>query len=706
MIQLVIAMTVATVLSTLLLMMIGYKIFDIEIRLSELIIGIVAPLLIAPTFTWVLFRLIKNLDFLEKKVREHTYDLQRERDMFMQGPVMTFTWRNAENWPVEQVSENVADVLGYSDKEFLNQTILYASIIHPDDLQRVGNEVINASQGKNTSFSHKPYRLISRSGKIIWVQDYTIIIRSPDNEISHYQGYLIDITDSMLIADKLRESKERLSVTLRSIGDGVITTDIQGRIVFLNKVAEQLTGWSNEEANGKLSTKVFNIINEKTGQKCANPVSRVMQLGRIIGLANHTALIARDGTQRSIADSGAPIRDRESKIIGVVIVFRNVTHEKIMEEELIKVRKLESIGVLAGGIAHDFNNILSGILGNIELASYRVKDAKAASLLTDAQKAAKRATKLTQQLLTFSKGGEPVKKTTSLPKLIAESADFVLHGSRVSCDYSFQDDLWMINVDSGQISQVIQNVILNAKHAMPEGGRINIRCENVQDAASETLLSIHEGNFVRISIQDTGIGIQPEIIGKIFDPYFTTKQEGSGLGLAICHSIINKHDGHITVQSSIGKGTIFTIYLPTEPATDITVAKVLKTRPTVKAARIMVMDDDEMIRNVAQKQLSILGHEAVLVVDGEQALNKYQELQDSGIPVDLVIMDLTVPGGMGGEEAVQQLLQLDPEAKIIVASGYSNDPVMANYREYGFCATVVKPFDLADLRKGIDSALS
>ncbi len=646
-------------------------------------------------------------DKLEERVKKRTHDLQRERDMFMQGPVMTFTWKNVENWPVEHVSANVAEILGYSDKEFLDGTILFASLIPPDELQRVADEVTTASQDKERSFTHKPYRLISRSGKTVWVLDQTTIIRNDDNEISHYQGYLVDITDTILISEQLRESQERLTVTLRSIGDGVITTDTQGRITFLNKMAEQLTGWGNEEANGKPSTEVFNIINEKTGQKCANPISRVLQIGRIVGLANHTALISKDESRRSIADSGAPIRNWESKIIGVVLVFRDITHEKKMEEELIKVKKLESVGILAGGIAHDFNNILSAIQGNIELAAYRVnKDAKALSLLSDAQKATKRATKLTQQLLTFSKGGDPVKETTSLTGLIRDSADFVLHGSHVSCDYTFPDDLWAVNVDSGQIGQVVQNIIINAKHAMPEGGRINIRCDNVEDVPSESFLSMHEGNFVRIVIQDTGIGIPQEIIDKIFDPYFTTKQDGSGLGLAICHSIINKHDGSITVQSSPGKGTTFTIYLPAVHSADITVVKQQKSGSAVKAARIMVMDDEEMIRNLAQAQLSTLGHKVVLVVDGEQAINRYQKLQDSGTPVDLVIMDLTVPGGMGGQEATRKLLQLDPEAKIIVASGYSNDPVMASYQEYGFCAAIAKPFDLTELRQVIESALS
>ncbi|MCF6185901.1 MAG: ATP-binding protein [Desulfobulbaceae bacterium] len=505
----------------------------------------------------------------------------------------------------------------------------------------------------------------------------------------------------------LMEEKERLSVTLRSIGDGVITTDIEGRVLFLNKVAEELTGWENGEAQGRPSTEVFNIINEKTSRKCVSPVQRVIQLGRIVGLANHTALIARDGSVRSIADSGAPIRDRESEIIGVVIVFRDITNEKKMEEELLKVRKLESVGVLAGGIAHDFNNILSGILGNIELAGYRVaqEDSETVSLLHEATKATRRAAKLTGQLLTFSKGGEPVREMAALPELISESADFVLRGSPIVCTYDLPEHLWMVEVDSGQISQVIQNIILNAKHAMPEGGTIAICCTNVHDAATEALLSVDNGNYVRITLQDTGIGIPREILNKIFDPYFTTKQEGSGLGLAICHSIINKHDGYLLVDSVPGKGTTFTIYLPAVLHADDEVAAKPKTASAVQAARVMVMDDEELLRALAKSQLLTLGHEAILVVDGEQAINRYQELQDRGMPVDLVIMDLTIPGGMGGEEAAGKLLQLDAGARIIVASGYSNDPVIANYREHGFCAAITKPFDLAELSRAIESAL-
>ncbi len=541
-----------------------------------------------------------------------------------------------------------------------------------------------------------------------WFEYRDQAIRWTDGRLVR-MAIIVDISARKEAETALQAEKERLNVTLQSIGDGVITTDVNGKIIFLNKMAETLCGWTNEEAQGKPSTIVFNIINEKTGHKCDNPVQRVMRLGRIIGLANHTALITKNGTIRSISDSGAPIRDKESNIIGVVLVFRDVTHERMLEEELLKTKKLESIGVLAGGIAHDFNNILSAILGNIELAGYRIakEDSRTVSLLAEAEKATKRATKLTRQLLTFSKGGDPVREPTSLANMVTESANFVLHGSNIVCNYSFPEDLWMVEVDSGQIGQVIQNITINAKHAMPEGGTIVVHCANVTDTAAETLLSVDSGDYVRISIQDSGVGIPKDILEKIFDPYFTTKQEGSGLGLAICHSIINKHEGYITVSSSIGKGTTVTIYLPAvgSQANYQDSTQEADTLTAVRSAKIMLMDDEEMLRDVAALQLSTLGHEAILVKDGVHAINKYQELQDEGTPVDIVIMDLTIPGGMGGQEAAKKLLQIDPDARIIVASGYSNDPIMADFQKHGFIAAITKPFDLKQLSDAIFSIL-
>lgn len=520
-------------------------------------------------------------------------------------------------------------------------------------------------------------------------------------------GVSRDITGIKAIEATLAAERERLQVTLRSIGDAVITTDTEGKIVFLNKVAESLTGWTNEEARGRLSGEVLQLVNEGTGESCVDPVQKVIESGRIVNLAKDTTLIARDGCRRSIADSGAPIRNNESKMSGVVIVFRDITLEKKMTEELLNVKKLQSIGILAGGIAHDFNNILAAILGNIELAERKIagRDEQVSELLNSALKAGSRATKLTKQLLTFSKGGDPVKERTSLPDLIRDSAVFVLHGSSVIPEFLFAEDLWEVDVDSGQISQVIQNIIINAKQAMPAGGKVKINCDNIDDPVAEPSLSVGEGRFVRIVIADTGVGIPPEITDKIFDPYFSTKQTGSGLGLAICHSIIRKHEGHIAVHSRLGEGTTFTLYLPAGAVDGKPAEKQPERESSVAAVRVMVMDDEEMLREMTACQLEILGHETILVADGNQAIRRYQEQRDNGQPVDLVIMDLTIPGGMGGQEAAAELIRIDPDARIIVASGYSTDPVMAQYQDFGFRAAIEKPVDIASLSQAIAKAL-
>lgn len=535
----------------------------------------------------------------------------------------------------------------------------------------------------------------------IWKTPYI----GPDGKLLGMIGICRDINELKKVQQEAEEEKERLSVTLQSIGDGVITTDVEGNVVFINRAAEQLTGWDNADAAGKASGEIFRIFDEKRDGPSLDPVAKILQTGKRLALSRDAVLENKDGVRLNIADSGAPIRDREDRIIGVVIIFRNITQEKKMDQERVKIRKLESLGILAGGIAHDFNNLLSAILGNIELASSGVPEhGKIWSLLADAQKATERATKLTYQLLTFSKGGEPIKERTSLPELISESANFVLHGSLVSCEFFFADDLWTIHADSGQISQVIQNIILNAKDAMPHGGRIRVACRNVNDLASGLLLRRHKGNFVQITVQDTGTGILQEIIESIFDPYFTTKKEGNGLGLAICHSIIKKHGGHITVHSEPQQGTTFSIYLPAMPVPVHADTAPQTQEESVTSTRIMVMDDDQMLRTLAQSQLAALGHDAVLVKDGAAAISTYQEMLESDNPIDLVILDLTIPGGMGGKETAQKLLQLDPDAKLIVASGCSNDPVMAEYTEYGFRAAVAKPFTLKELRKAIAAA--
>lgn len=542
------------------------------------------------------------------------------------------------------------------------------------------------------------------TGQFFYMQDRAI--HWTDGRIVRLQ-VAMDVSDRKEAETRLAEEKERLAVTLRSIGDGVITVDCSGNIVLLNKVAEHLTGWTNDEAAGRPLEEIFRIINEQTKEKSENHAKKVISSGRISGLARQTTLIARDGRQRSIADSSAPILDAGGNIIGVVLVFRDITDQIKTEKELLKVKKLESIGVLAGGIAHDFNNILTAILGNINLAllDETLKE-KTRERLSDAEKASLRVRDLIQQLMTFSKGGDPVTETSSLENVIKESANFVLHGDRVACRYNIPEDLWLVDIDKGQISRVVQNLVINASHAMPEGGIIEITCENMTSADKTALPHDREGKFIKISIRDSGIGIPEKIIDKIFDPYFSTKREGSGLGLAICQSIIRKHNGDIFAESSPGEGTTFSIYLPvSEMTATLQQAITGEHKPSVRN-RVLVMDDEDMVRSVAREMLVQLGHEAVLSSDGEEAVRLYRESMNSDCPIDLVVLDLTIPGGMGGREAAKKILELDPRARVIVSSGYSNDRVLANFMDYGFCAAIIKPYKIQDMSRVISQALT
>ncbi len=560
---------------------------------------------------------------------------------------------------------------------------------HVRDVFRSGRPVFREKYNPRIGFMDvRAYPVLDEKGDVILVAEH-----------------VRDITERKLAADSLAMEKERLAVTLRSIGDGVITTDTRGMVQLLNRAAEEMTGWTQEEAVGRPFREVFPIIHEKSRETCSSPVERVLASGGVVELANHTLLIARDGRERSIADSGAPIRDSESRVVGVVLVFRDITEKKKMEEELFNARRLESIGLLAGGIAHDFNNLLTAILGNISLTRTQLgQDERFRRNLDEAEKASLRAKDLTQQLLTFSRGGAPVRKTVSLPAIIRDSAMFTLSGSRAGCRFLIPDDLYPVDVDEGQFSQVINNLVLNADQAMPEGGEIRICCANVS-LGRDSHLPLPPGLYVRISVSDQGEGIPGELLPRVFDPYFTTKKQGKGLGLATVYSIIRNHDGHIGVQSSPAEGTVFTIHLPA------TVSSAVEAPPeevlaTPGRGRILVMDDEESIRDVAGEMLSYLGYEVDFAGDGVETLELYRRAQEQGRPFSALLMDLTIPGGMGGRDAIALLRELDPTVTAVVSSGYSNDPIMADYRAYGFSGVITKPYRVNELKRVLDEVIA
>jgi PAS domain S-box-containing protein len=515
-----------------------------------------------------------------------------------------------------------------------------------------------------------------------------------------------DITDRINIIKELEKQKEQLAVTLRSIGDGVIATDIDGNITLINKIAEILTGWSSQEAIGKSIFDVFKIIDEKTRESKQELISTVLKLGGFLIVEKDMVLIMKDGTERPITDSIAPIRDRESKIIGVVIVFREFTEQALTEKRITHVDKLESIGLLAGGIAHDFNNILTSIVGNISLAKFYAKnEERVYKRLKEAEIACEHAKELTRQLLTFAKdGNQPVKQVIRIEDLVKESSSFVLSGSKSKIEYWFSEDIMPVEVDPGQISQVINNIVINADQAMPNGGVISISVSNyIQNKNYSNVFN--KGDYVLIQISDTGIGIEKELLNRIFDPYFTTKSTGNGLGLSVCYSIIKKHNGFIEVFSEVGKGTTFKIYLP---ATDKEVHKEDQKVDAVTSGsyRILVMDDEELIRSICKEILINMGHKVETVSSGEEAIKIFKERFNSKEKFDLVIMDLTIPGGLGGKDTLVELKRIDPSIKAIVVSGYSNDPVMANYKEYGFDDMLTKPYKFEDLTLTVNRILS
>ncbi|HEX8947986.1 MAG TPA: ATP-binding protein [Dissulfurispiraceae bacterium] len=414
--------------------------------------------------------------------------------------------------------------------------------------------------------------------------------------------------------------------------------------------------------------------------------------------------VKKDGTVIPVSLNVFNELDENGEFTGTRTLARDITERKKMEEELLRVHKLESIGVLAGGIAHDFNNLLTAIAGNISLAGMHATPGDGIlERLREAEKASMRAKDLTPQRLTFSSGGEPVKKTVCISELVKESAGFTLSGSGVKCELSIAGDLWAVDIDEGQISQVVNNLVINAEQSMPEGGTIRVSCENAVLDADSTL-PLLEGGYVRVSIEDNGIGIPREYLTKIFDPYFTTKHQGNGLGLSVAHSIIKKHNGCITLESEPGKGTTFHVYLPA--SSKKAVKRQEQQRVIAGQGRILVMDDEDMIRDVAGCMLQHMGYSVEFAKDGAEAIRTYEKASSSGEPFDAIILDITVPGGMGGKAAIKELRKRYPDIRAVVSSGYSNDPVMADFRKYGFSSVVAKPYRLEELSAVLHSVIS
>ncbi|MBI3593381.1 MAG: response regulator [Nitrospirae bacterium] len=509
--------------------------------------------------------------------------------------------------------------------------------------------------------------------------------------------------NSAIFSKHLIERGNLLDAIVDSCPECIKLVDSEGTLVNINLIGARMMG--ADSLDQLIGKSIYPLVVPKDSEAFKSFVKNVVQ-GKTGTLEFEIKNLK--GRTLFLETHGVPFRNHKNEIAGVLGVTRDITGKKRLEEELRKSMTLESLGLLAGGIAHDFNNILTGVLGNISLAKSLIdsKD-QLMSRLNDAEKASMRASDLAQQLLTFAKGGAPIKRVIPIRRVIEHSVQFFLKGSNIQSQLFFQEGLWPVEADEGQISQVFQNLIINAQQAMPAGGTIRVEVKNleIEEDGGGQILPFRKGNYIEISIQDQGPGISKDHLSKIFDPYFTTKEKGTGLGLSISYSIIDRHKGYITAESTLGAGTTFFVFLPA--LSQSIIPQEIKEEEAMSRGkgRVLVMDDEEGVLNVARETLKHLGYVVELAKSGTEAVKMYRNARSTSHPFDIVIVDLTVPGDIGGVETLRRLKEIDSQVKVIVSSGYSNSPALAEFKSFGFSECLRKPFRAFEVSEAVKSVL-
>jgi PAS domain S-box-containing protein len=594
-------------------------------------------------------------------------------------------------------------MLGYSLDELKSMSI--PEISHPEDDMATRAHYRDMMEGKINSFTMEK-RHVRKDGTSLWTNLTGTVVRNEKGSPQFVFGIVEDISDRKKMEEDLRSSRDFIESILDTVDEAFIVIDRDYRIIMANSAYGKQAGSPVREIIGKRCHEISHhssVPCYEAGEECS--VRHSFETGE-----PHSCLHkhrSKDGSILYVETKAFPLKDSTGAVTSVIETVNNITDKHLLEEEQLKTQKLEAIGTLAGGIAHDFNNLLQGVFGYISMARM-MHDEKQKSLdmLEQAEKALHMAVNLTSQLLTFSKGGKPLTEKIALRPVIENSAKFALSGSRIDCKLEIDKELWTVEADAGQIGQVIQNLVLNAEQAMPMGGIITVAARNVHSPEKKLPIALHQGNYIELSVKDSGIGIPEHYLPKIFDPYFTTKDKGSGLGLTTCYSIIKNHGGLIDVKSKLGEGTTFLVYLPALAAVETSTMTVSEDVKTPRKGRILLMDDDEIVRHVAGLMIRSLGHEVEVVKDGKEAIAKYGESIKKGRKFDVIIMDLTVRGGIGGEEAISELLLIDPDIKAIVSSGYTDSAAIAEYKSKGFRACLSKPYDVKSLNATLNSLLA